>query len=223
MNFKSIIILITFTLLSFADTRYDIKLHVDDPEERYRVFIKLYISNEHEVKKVNFTYPDYECKGNSAKVGWSNNTIDIKEKIIKGRCDSTYYLFYFTEDGQDISSVKIKNGRKYISTKINSMEVTRNIIYEERKKTKNTYYRNGNIKCKTRELEGDFDAMIECFYENGLKKNIVRFRLGKAVKGTSYNRDGSFEEMTEANFAILGYDYGVGITNENGLIQNLDD
>jgi len=228
MNFKKNIILgltlfIYFSSLLIASDRYKIELHVDDPEERYRVEIKLLISDEHQVESANFIYPDYECKGHSIRAGWSNNTIDIKEKITKGICDSTYYLFYFTPNGQEISSIQVKNGRKYITTRIESINIDRNVQERQKDEDKNTYYRNGNIKCKTDNgIKGNFDSVVECFYENGSKKHIVKFRLGKAVKGTIYNRDGSSKKMTEADFSNMGYDYGTGTTNENGSIQNLD-
>jgi len=229
MNFKKNIILgltlcMFFSSILSASDRYKIELHVDDPEERYRVEIKLLISEEHEVESANFIYPDYECRGHSIKAGWSNNVIDIKEKITKGICDSTYYLFYFTPNSQEISSIKVKNGRKYISTRIDSMDVDRNIKERQKDEDTNTYYRNGNIKCRTdNETKGDFDSQKECFYENGSKKHVVEFISEKAVKGTKYNRDGSSEKMTEADFSILGYDYADGTTNKNGTIQNLND
>jgi len=132
MNFKQNVklIILFFSLNTFLNaTSYEINLHVNDKIE-YPVLINLYMSpKNHIIEKVVFKYPTYDCESiNRSQIKWRGNSISIKEKIIKGGCESTNYIFSFSEDYQKLLSVQIEeenNKNSYISTKIDSFKIGR--------------------------------------------------------------------------------------------------
>ena len=124
MNFKKniIFVILFFSFNIFLNANiYEINLHVKD-NIKYPVLINLYMSpKNHIIEKVEFKYPTYNCESiNTNQVKWRGNSINIKEQIIKGGCNSTNYIFSFSEDYKKLLSVKIQeenNGNNYISTR----------------------------------------------------------------------------------------------------------
>ncbi|MFK5894102.1 MAG: hypothetical protein QM504_12845 [Pseudomonadota bacterium] len=136
MNFK--ILLFIFTIIpigSFASNnillggKYTIKLHVQDPEERYPVTIQLLISDNAKINKAKFTYPTYDCIASFKDSLWSKNKVEIYERITHGKdkCEETSYLFHFKhgalyeENGSRINRITNRLGKLIIPSNIKSL------------------------------------------------------------------------------------------------------